>query len=363
MKIVFFTLAMAKGGAERVISNLSNEYCKRKDDVFLLTCWDDKQYELDEKINKVNLIKKETFFKYGKFLTLPIICLRYLKIILKIKPDVIISFLPQPCCISSLFKDITKAKLIGSERSNPFFQYKNPLYKLITKILFRRFDGFVFQTEGARNFFSKSIQHAKTAIIGNPIVYNDKKIFQYNYKGIIVSVGRFTVEKNYPLLIKAFKLVHDKYPNYKLKIVGKININLKLDQLINSLNLNDSVIFTGQTNDVYEELNNSEIFVLSSLSEGLPNSLMEAMAIGMPVVATDCPSGGPRQLISSGHNGLLVENNNVLKLADAIKLLIREKEYAYRLGHNAKNILKKYNSKKICDEWHQYINKVYMEQK
>jgi glycosyltransferase involved in cell wall biosynthesis len=93
----------------------------------------------------------------------------------------------------------------------------------------------------------------------------------------------------------------------------------------------------------------------------MPNSLMEAMALGLPVIATDCPSGGPRQLIQNGVNGILVENDNPEELASAILYLLRNENVADKLGSKAKLISSEFGTENICKRWEEYIAKILKE--
>ena len=117
----------------------------------------------------------------------------------------------------------------------------------------------------------------------------------------------------------------------------------------------------GQVDDILERIKDASVFVLSSVSEGMPNALMEAMALGLPVVATDCPTGGPRQLIQNGENGLLVENQNEAALADAVLKILSDENLSQKLSKNARKITEEYSKEKICAQWSSYILKVIKE--
>lgn len=364
MKIAFFTMAFYKGGAERAISTLCNEGLTEGNEVSLVTCIDDEiQYPLNKDVKCYGLCPVEKYKRLGKIFALPMLCKNYVKQMKEINPDIIISFLPLPCFIAGLLRHKVGKVVIGSERSNPYFQYKFIVYRLLAEWLYAKADGFVFQTEGAKEFFNKRIQK-NAIVIGNPIsikmLASESKVAK---KKEIVSVGRFTKEKNYPMLIKAFAIVQDKYPEYFLKIYGRVDPALGIHAIVKELGLEEKVIFCGQVNDVEEKIRDATVYALSSISEGMPNALMEAMSLGLPVVATDCPSGGPRQLIINGQNGLLVKNDDENDMANAIIKLLENEEYAENLGNNAKKISTDYSPKNICQQWIDYINKVYKEKK
>ena len=329
MKILFFTMTLNKGGAERVISTLCNNWSNRDDELFILTCIDSENgYLLNDNIHIKSLLSSEIYWNSGKIITFPRLCKRYRESIGLIKPDVVISFLPEPCYIAVLMNFGFKVPVIGSERSNPYYQYSNFILKIATNILYAKMKGFVFQTKGAQNFFLKKIQK-KSVIIGNPL--NRSFLNNENRKPNrkeIVSVGRITEEKNYSMLIDAFEEVHELVPEATLKIYGRLNESIRLDKIITHKGLESNIRLMGECNNVCDEIKNAGIFVLSSISEGMPNALMEAMALGLPVIATDCPSGGPRQLIKNMVNGILVENNNSHEMAAAIVRLINDEHLA-----------------------------------
>ena len=360
MKIVFFTMTMDKGGAERVISTLCTNWPQGTDELAIVTVLDgESKYSIPANISHTCLVKRSVYFEKGKIGSFFQICKSYRAVLLHEKPDIVVSFLPEPCFVSTIMNGKIKTILVGSERSNPYFQYRNKFIKLLVNALYQRMNGFVCQTEGAKLFFNNKIQ-SKTVIIPNPIsqtYFKPNESVNHSYR--IVSVGRFTKEKNYPLLVNAFKLVKEKSDESKLYIYGRIDNELHLDDLISSLGIQNCVFLMGERDNIGEEIKTANVFVLPSKSEGMPNALMEAMALGLPVVATDCPSGGPRQLIQNEGNGLLVENNNAEALANAILRVLNDSEFATRIATNAKAVLIDYSEKKICDKWVSFLQKLY----
>lgn len=360
MRIVFFTMAMSKGGTERVISILCNHGFGEKDEIHICTCLAGKsQYPLKESvIVHSGFMSFQQHDELGRIRALPVLCKRYIQEMKQINPDIILSFLPEPCFIAGLCKKNVGKILIGSERANPYVEYRSPLHKAMVSWLYPKLDGFVFQTDDAKTYFGKKVQK-KSVIIGNPISVPEqfRKLPEQRLKEI-VSVGRFTPEKNYTMLLRGFGRVVKRNKDYVLKIYGKVDERLKLKELSNELGISDRVFFMGQVDNVLERIRNASVFVLSSISEGMPNALMEAMALGLPVVATDCPSGGPKQLIRDGENGLLVQNNNEEALAYAINRVIEDEQLSHNLSINALGIADEYSEEKICHQWKAYIESV-----
>jgi glycosyltransferase involved in cell wall biosynthesis len=178
------------------------------------------------------------------------------------------------------------------------------------KYLYKKADGFVFQTEDAAKYFEGIIK-CDSKIIPNPI---NPKFIKEPYKGEreknIVTVGRLESQKNQKMLIEAFGKIESKYPEYSLLIYGDGSKKEELQDLIKEKGLENKVILKGKIDDVENVIDKAKMFVLSSDYEGMPNALMEAMALGLPCISTDCPCGGPRYLMENGKSGLLVPVGN-----------------------------------------------------
>ena len=161
-----------------------------------------------------------------------------------------------------------------------------------------------------------------------------------------------------PHLINAFSKVSSTYPQYKLKIFGDGPLKEELQKQINDLHMKDKIFLCGVTDDMKQELEKSKIFVLSSDYEGMPNALIEAMVVGCAVISTDCPCGGPKELIKNNKNGILIPIENEEKLIKSINFLIEDENNAEIMGKNAKNIKEILNTNYILEQWKKYIKKV-----
>ena len=355
MKIVFYTASLGKGGAERVLNHLSN-YFSGKNDVTVILERPLIEYKVDDNVKIItlekNLNKSYNFItKKLRFLTYYFKLKKHLK---KIKPDVIVGFLAVPAFTALLAKP-KKSKMIVSVRNDPKSEYTTFLKKFLMKSLYPKADGFVFQTKEAQDYF-KNIISCKQTIIFNPISsdFLHTKCVD-NRENKIVSVGRLHWQKNYPLLIDAFEVISKKYNNYKLFIFGEGEERKKIEELIDSKNLSDKIVLAGNVNNVKDNIINSKLFVMTSDFEGMPNSLIEAMVLGLPVISTDCPCGGPRELILNEENGMLVEVGNKEALVNAMDKILSNEKFASYLGDNAKNIIKKVDPNYIDNQWEEFI--------
>lgn len=165
----------------------------------------------------------------------------------------------------------------------------------------------------------------------------------------VIAVGRYSPEKGFDLLMDTWKIVLKKHPDWKLNIFGTGDYQYFQNMAI-SKRISQSFTCHPPTSSIYDEYYKSSIFVLSSRHEGFGLVILEAMSVGLPVVAFACPSG-PKALISNNSDGILVENGNIEKLADSICYLIENPNIRKELGANAINKAKEYPKDKIMQKW------------
>ena len=354
-KIVLYINTLGHGGAERVISNLATQFSESGYECILATsCRDAWEYSYGDKVRRSILydepIKKNFLIKN----IMLVISLR--KLIKKEKPDVLVSFMAEPNFRAILASFWLKTKVIISVRNDPNREYPSTLYKILAKILYRFSDCIVFQTEDAKRWFPKVIQK-KSKIILNQV---DKVFYDINFEGEkrdIITVGRLTSQKNHKFLIKAFSLIKDEVTD-NLVIYGEGELRGELEQLIQDLDLEDRVFLPGTIKNVENAVKRAKLFVLSSEYEGLPNSLMEAMALGTPSISTDCPCGGPRMLFDDEKNGILCEAGNTYELAKKIRMICNNDVVRKKLGENAKERAKFFAPEVVFINWKETIDDV-----
>lgn len=362
MKILFVAEHLTYGGAARRFFDLAKEMSERGHEVtiFLYNGKIDFKYEKNSNLEIVMercQLKLDNWFFRNIFYR--VYCIFKLIFFLnKSTYDIVISFNDMVNINLLLCKFFTKVKIVISERSDPYFN--RGYLKIIKKILFKRADIIVFQTNGAKNFFSSKISK-KSIIIPNPIPdinrFNVKR--SVVEKKIIVSVARLWLyQKRQDILIKAFKDIIEEYPDYKLFLFGDGPDKTILKNLINKLNLEEKVILKGVKLDILNEIKDAKMLVLTSDFEGIPNALIEGMAIGLPVISTDCSPGGARFLIKNNENGILVPRGDYKAVSNAMKYLIKEEEACKRLGNNAKEIKEILNKKKIYDSWEKMFQSI-----
>ncbi len=355
MNVTFFIDSLEGGGAERVVCNLSNYLIKKNNNVRIIIFSEGEVvYKLNPKAEIIPLIRKNE--KISGKIEKYIIRFNRLKSIIKAAPErCYIAFTETPIILLLLARRYVKGPIIISERTNPDSYLR--VIQFALKCLVRRTDGIVYQTEDVKKWYKSYIdKNVLEYVIPNAI---NEEFYREIYTGIkrdrIVAVGRLTEQKNYPLMIKAFKKVSDKYPQYTLSIYGKGPLENSLKNLVSELELRDKVFFKGFVYDIAEQIEDAKLFLMSSDYEGMPNALMEAMAMGIACISTDCPIGGPRYLIDSAINGILVPIGDVDGFAKAIEDLILDEKLTNQIGNNAKNIRDNLSPSKVYSKWENVI--------
>lgn len=347
LKIAIYNISISGGGAERFTVVLSKGLADKGYDVHLLTAAQQKdEYAVADSVKRVILHEKNSFVSNAKDL------LKYLK---DNDVDICLAVGIYPNLVATLAKSPSlKTKIVISERNAPKHDHLSWKSKLLRKLLYWRADAYVFQTPGAMACYSKSIQK-RSVVIPNPLKEN-LPARSNNPKKEIVAVGRLMPQKNYELLLSAFAEVCKRDADYTLHIYGQGIYETHLQDYAKRIGIDNRVFFEGFKDDVHSCIKDSDIYVLSSDFEGLPNALMEAMAMGFPVVSTDCPPGGPRMLIEHGVNGLLVPVGDVVSLSDAMLELINDKILKESMRKSATETLRKYSLKDIIELWEIFLN-------
>ena len=348
MKILFISYKLSDGGAERVISVLSNQMIKMGHDVgVLLYKRTPDEYLLDKKITVLELEQL-----YSEASKNPIVrkikrILGIRELISKYRPDVIIPFLDSMVTETYHATKRMNIPIIATVRNNP--EMTRSIDKIYRNYIFERCHAVFLQTEEQGHFFNKKIRE-KSFVVPNPVNENllnlgTTRRLHTSIKHI-VTCGRLEKQKNHKLLIEAMSVVHNIYPEVCLSIYGEGSERDRLQRLIVDNRAEDYVFLKGRTNCVDVVLNEADLFVLSSDFEGMPNALMEAMACGVPCVSTDCPTG-PRDLIGNDVRGLLVPVGDASKMADAICKMISNVRNATALGVTAHNYMELYFSPQV----------------
>ena len=362
LKIVYMIPKLMYSGAPKILAWLASMSCDvARDDVTIITFFESNaEQKVSENVRVVCLnIKPESSWivrnTFGLLRAQRLLC----KELKKIAPDLIVSFLSSIDYVFLIYHRLLRYKLVVSERVDPTSHVW--YMKLYNKIALRFADGIVFQTDEARNYYKGTV-YKKSIVINNPAFIKEDKLNLRDSSKIentIVCTSRIKFcTKRQDLMLEAFEKVHEKHPDVKLKFYGDGEDFDRLKLMIEERKLEDSVILMGAVSDLPEKICNARVFVLTSDTEGIPNTLMEAMILGIPSVSTDCKPGGARLLIRDHVNGIVVPRNDSCTLANAINEILEDRQVAEKYSIQGRRNLERFKPGMIFKQWNNYYKKV-----
>lgn len=366
IRLTLIIHSLRAGGAERVMSTMANYWADKGWSVTLLTFTDNEEipfYNLDPQVDFIPLgiaRKSSSLFSSIKNNMHRINTLR--TAILKSKPDAVISFMGQTNVVTLLATQNLNIPVIVSVRNNVQKQSNSIIWQNLQKWTYFLADRIVVQTQRLIFTIPSRLQK-RSCVIPNPVQLPTKqshKCLPYHGRQdehCLIAVGRLEQQKGFDILLKAFSILKDDYPKWTLTILGEGTLRLDLMLLCQQLDIKDRVSFPGREKNIYQKLQNADIFVMSSRFEGFPNALCEAMACGLPVISADCPYG-PREIIRDGIDGLLVPSENVLELASAMGQLMNDATQRNYLAQRATEITERFGVEKIMKQWEDMLRQI-----
>lgn len=346
-KVIFVVASMAGGGAERVIAILANGFVEKNMDVaIMMFAGDEVAYSLDSRVELVSVGGKT-----GGSMSARVRRIRKMREYFKNNvPSTLIVFGLGASFYAVMGNLFLKNSMIISERNDP----GACKYPRLRNIVYSRADYMVYQTEMAKEKFPQYLQK-NSAVIANPISEKLPKRYEGEKEKKIVAVGRLEEQKNYPMMLKAYAIFHEKHPDYKLHIFGKGHLEKSLKELAEKLNISQGIVWEGFCKNVWQEIENATMYLLSSDFEGISNSMLEALGLGLPVISTDCPIGGSRMCINDRENGVLIPVGDSNALAEAMCEIVENREFADKLADNAYEIRKRFSKENIVKQWNSVI--------
>ncbi len=229
---------------------------------------------------------------------------------------------------------------------------------MLADFLFSCAAGVILQTERSRSFFCRKVGE-KAVILPNSL---NPAFIRPRYEGArekrIVSVGRMDANKNHEMQLRAFAALKDKYPEYSLEIYGDGELRSHIEETAAGLGIAERVFLPGVVQDVAARIWRASLFLLTSYSEGVSNALIEALALGLSVIATDVPSGGTEELMEDGVNGLVIPAGDQTALTRAMDRLLGDADYADRLGREAAGIQQRLAPGRVNPMWKDYFEEI-----
>lgn len=312
-------------------------------------------YEVSKDVEVIYLAAAAAAATRRKGLTSYVTRLRVLRaLITERKPDVVVSFLPNVNVAAIISLGATRIPLIICERSDPTVQSLSVAWLLACKGLYRFADMLTVQTpslaETIKGFFP-GVRRIRS--IANPFPEGAATTGRSarTERKILLSMGRLADEKQVERIIQSFDGVAREFPEWDLHIYGEGPLRPVLEALARRLGLETRVFFQGRTGEPWKVMANADMFVMASKYEGFPNSLLEAMGIGLPCVAFDCPSG-PFEISNGGQDAVLVRLNDQQGLLAAMRSVMGDEALREELGQRARSsVLSRFGLSTVIAGW------------
>ena len=349
-KIFLIIPTLKQGGAERVISELANYFSDNGIELHLVLLANAKDFYT---VNPNITVHRLGFVNDGRLKKILSELQVFIKIRLLLKkhrPDAVLSFMDKYNIFTILASRFLDLHVFVSDRSNP--KLKLPLLLFILKkTTYRYATGIIAQTSLAKEIIESFTGNKNVRLISNPV--KQVQLFpEIPREKIIINIGRMVPEKGQKYLIQAFAKLD--VEDWQLVILGDGPLREDLEKQVILLGLTDKVVMPGAVNDIDGWLARSSIFAFSSISEGFPNALVEAMAAGLPCISFDCDAG-PRDIIEHGINGFLVEEKNISALVQTIEDLINTPTLTTVVSKNAKFVRDNYSVNSIGQQYLDFL--------
>lgn len=381
MRVTLVIATLGGGGAERVAANMANCWAAKGWEVAIVTtCFGDHPscYDLDPRVTRVDvgsrrlnsrptdaqvfvplagLIADCSLAERAALIPQTTHLMKLRETILATRPQTVISYIDftNLCVLSATLG--SGLPVIVSEQCDPNHNFIGGGWELLRRRLYPQARYVTVLTEESLGYFS-SVAGIRGRIIPNPLTplvcsRSDEIPHRKNGK-TLMAMGRLAQEKGFDLLLHAFALVAKKKTDWTLEILGEGPLRRYLESCIHKLDLGGRVRMPGFTRQPFDAMRHADLFALSSLCEGFPNVLLEAMASGVAVVSFDCPSG-PRHIIRNGVDGTLVPPGDTQALAAALDRLMGDEAERRRLAAKAPEVAERFGAEKIMSMWEELV--------
>lgn len=355
MTILFVIQGIRSGGAERVMSLLCNNLSQRGNKIILAITetMEEFAYQVSPLVNVVDATARTGNAKRSRVKQIR----NLRKLYKERKPDVVVSFITRTNICAIVAGVGLKTPIIISERNNPMVDPASKSTRMLRDVVYPLADGFVFQTQYARECFSASIQR-KSVVIFNPVSEAVAGVNTSDRQKRIIAVGRLESQKNVSMMIRALARVLPKHHEYHVDIFGTGGLAEQLQNEIDNLGMQERICLRGFTANSIQEMAASEVYLMTSNFEGMPNALMEAMCVGCACISTDAPAYGARELIKDVENGFLIPVKDEEALVEKLNVLLSDPIMVQSFSQKSKEVYANFNTEAIVDQWLAYIERV-----
>jgi glycosyltransferase involved in cell wall biosynthesis len=361
MKILFYIYSLGAGGAERVVVTLANHLVASGHHVAVVTLADIEAdfYRTDPGVDRITFNHRAVQQNFiSRFFDSILRIFRLRSVLRRFRPQLAIAMMDS-ASVSLAFAGfgLKGTTCVGSERVYPAFSPSSLPWKILRRWTYGLLHGIAALTDENVIWLRQHTLVRRTWIIPNPVVLpmsvvppvrspDEARVCRHR----LLAVGRYVPQKGFDLLIDSFSSLANRFPDWELVIAGEGPERERLQTMLEGRPWRNRVSLTGPVGNIGDWYASADIFVLSSRFEGFPNTLLEAMAHGVAVVASDCPTG-PRALIDDGVNGLLVLPDEPAALAAALERLMADEQLRFKLGESAQEARKRFSVQAIANLW------------
>lgn len=363
LHILIYLHSLSSGGAERVISDLANHWSAQGWDVTIVTVTDVSRdfFHVHSSVRRVGLGLDVASNSVPAALRHNWRRLSKLRAILQeLRPDIALSLMASANCTLLLAALGTSVRVIGCERTYPPAESLGRVWEWLRRRTYPYLDAVVVQTHRSAEWLQKAYSPRRIAVIPNMVAVPLRSVepcvpisSQYevaNGSKLLLAVGRLGPEKAFDRLIAAFAQLAPDYLGWQLFILGEGRSRRDLEEQVVSLGLGERVRMPGTVGNVGDWYEAADIYVVTSHFEGFPNSLLEAMAYGLPAVSVDCETG-PKDILRDKVDGLLVPQHDGAALVDALGQVMADESLRRRYAGKAVEVQARFSVEKVTGQW------------
>ena len=370
MNILFFIHSLSSGGAERVTATLANYWASKGWSVTIVTVTDGTSdfYSLDSRVRRIsiNMAVNSRGPLHAIFNNAArVLALR--TVLRQLEPDVAVAMMTTSNVTLAIAGRLARVNTIGSERTYPPAMPLGRFWEFLRRRTYPWLDCLVAQTQDGANWLAENAPAKLTAVVPNPVYHPMPSqppvippvevITTLQCNKILLAVGRLGEEKGFDRLISAFSVLAPQHPDWGLVILGRGALMDSLKQQITDLNLQHKIALPGAVGNVGDWFERADVYALTSRFEGFPNTLIEALAHGVPSVSVDCETG-PREILRHEADGLLVPQDDQEALVEALGRLMCDPVIRKRFAERAIEVKDKFSVERIAKEWEKLFQRV-----